>query len=67
MRPFNPAPECEKCGGKDVNRAYHVADVFVKCGGFGSRMHGIDHEHHALHCRTCGFAWQEEVKPEAKP
>ena len=63
MNPFSEKPRCEKCGSLDVSREYHTDndDGFV-CGGYGSKLQAQLVEHHAMHCRSCLFAWQEECK-----
>ena len=65
MKPFSEKPRCEKCGSLDVSRVYHDAkdDGAIYCGGYPSRLPAQLVEHHKMHCRGCGFAWQEECKP----
>lgn len=60
LQPFSEKPVCVKCGGENISRQYHPKDVCrYGCNIFGN---WIEFEHHAMHCRTCTFKWQEQVR-----
>ena len=62
MKEFSEVLKCDKCGSQDISRSYHTPErLYVKCS-YSSSLYGLPIEHHFMHCRGCGFAWQEEVK-----
>lgn len=56
-------PSCVKCGGRDCYRFYHSQCAFGCGSGFQHRLPSVDGEHFETGCRTCGYKWQEQVRP----
>ena len=69
MKPFDRSPKCEKCTSLDISRQYHAPDFDPcwRCGPWESPLSGSKNEHFYMHCRGCGFKWQQMIAPVKKP
>lgn len=57
---FDEIQACPKCGGTDLNRAYHQT-THGPCDLFEFEPKCCEFEHHCRRCQSCGFKWAEEV------